>query len=127
MTLNDATADTLLERGFERLAAGASAEAARSFRAVIALRPQHVQAHHALVRALRAAGRLEESVGAALVLTVLTPDDPQAHAALAGALRAGGHTRQAETAALRARVLEWKIALQAPPPAAAASVPDTKR
>jgi len=74
-----------------------------------------IEAHHGLVRALRDAGRLEQSVGAALALTVLTPGDPLAHTALSISLQHAGHVPEAEAAAARARVLEWKIQLQSEP------------
>jgi hypothetical protein len=69
------------------------------------------EAHLGLVRALRAAGRHEQSIGAALALTALTPGDPVAHRELAESLRQAGHVPQAEAAAARARILEWKVEL----------------
>ena len=115
MSLPDrAKADELSQHGLELIAAGHAAEAAREFHAAIASDDQHVEAHHGLVRALRDAGQLEESIGAALALTVLTPQDPLAHTALSISLQAAGHIPEAEAAAARARVLEWKIALESP-------------
>ena len=111
------TAETLTQRGFDLLAAGAAAAAAAAFRAAIAAHEQQVEAHHGLVRALRDAGRLEQAIGAALALTVLTPNDPLAHTALSIALQQAGHVPQAEAAAARARILEWKAQLQQPPEA----------
>lgn len=109
------TADNLAQNGLELLAAGKPLDAAREFRSAIAEDENHVVAHHGLVRALRDAGRLEEAIGAALRLTVLTPDDPLAHTALSISLQAAGHVPEAEAAAAKARVKEWKIALQSPP------------
>ncbi len=108
------SADKLCQRGMDLLAAGRAAEAAEAFRAAIAADEGHVEAHHGLVRALRDAGRLEQSVGAALALTSLTPADPLAHTALSISLQTAGHVPEAETAAARARVLEWKIQLESP-------------
>jgi|SRR5579871_4115222 len=110
-----ATADALSQQGLELLAAGKATEAASVFRAAISADGEHIEAHHGLVRALRDAGRLEESVGAALRLTVLTPQDPLAHTALSISLQHAGHIPEAEAAAARARVMEWKVALQSPP------------
>lgn len=107
-------ADALFHRGLELLAAGEAPEAAKAFRAAIAVNDKHTEAHHGLVRALRDAGKLEQAVGAALALTALTPADPLAHTALSIALQQAGHVPEAETAAARARVLEWKIQLQSP-------------
>jgi Flp pilus assembly protein TadD len=108
------TADSLAQRGQDLLAEGYAAEAADTFRAAIAADPAHIEAHHGLVRALRDAGQLDQSVGAAMALTVLTPNDPLAHTALSIALQHAGHIPEAEAAAGRARILEWKRELQSP-------------
>lgn len=104
--------EKLSQQGLEELAAGDAAEAARSFRAAIAADPRCFEAHHGLIRALRDAGRLEQSVGAALALTALTPNDPLAHTALSISLQHAGHVPEAEAAAARARILEWKAELR---------------
>lgn len=127
MPLSDLTADALTQRGFDLLAAGAAAAAVQAFRAAITADPKHVKAHHGLVRGLRDAERLEQSIGAALALTVLTPHDPLAHTALAASLRAAAHLPEAEAAAARARVLEWKRALQTGPAAGEAAGLDRQR
>jgi Flp pilus assembly protein TadD len=106
--------DLLFERGLQLLAAGSHAEAANAFRAAIAADPAHVEAHHGLIRALRDAGQLNNSVAAAMALTVLTPNDPLAHTALSIALQHAGHIDEAEAASARARILEWKVQLQTP-------------
>jgi tetratricopeptide (TPR) repeat protein len=108
-------AQTLLQRGLDQLAAGLPAEAVQSFRAAIAADPNYYEAHHGLVRALRDAGRLEQSIGAALALTALTPNDPLAHTALSISLQQAGHLPEAEAAAAKARILEWKLQLQGNP------------
>ena len=115
----------LCQRGLALLEAGEPEQAAEAFRAAINIggglggaEAILVEAHHGLVRALRDAGRLEQSVGAALALTALTPGDPLAHTALSISLQTAGHVPEAEAAAARARVLEWKIQLQSPEDAA---------
>lgn len=119
MTTTHTSADELNQQGLDLLAAGSPAEAARAFRAAIDAAPErsaaHIEAHHGLVRSLRDAGRLEQSIATALALTALTPDDPLAHTALSISLQTAGHIPQAEAAAARARVLEWKVQLQTPP------------
>jgi Flp pilus assembly protein TadD len=112
--LNKSAAETHTQEGLDRLAAGDSAGAVESFRAAIAADADHFEAHHGLVRALRDAGRLEQSVGAALALTALTPSDPLAHTALSISLQQAGHVPEAEAAAAKARILEWKALLQSP-------------
>jgi Flp pilus assembly protein TadD len=113
--MNSDEAEILSQRGLNQLAEGAAAEAVQSFRAAIAADPDFFEAHHGLIRALREAGRLEQSVGAALALTALTPNDPLAHTALSISLQQAGHVPEAEAAAARARILEWKAELQSPP------------
>ena len=112
---NSHEADALSQRGLDALAAGTAADAVRDFRAALRLDPGHVEAHHGLIRALRDAGSLEQSVGAALALTALTPQDPLAHTALSISLQKAGHIPEAEAAAARARILEWKAELAATP------------
>jgi tetratricopeptide (TPR) repeat protein len=111
------TAESLSQQGLDLLAAGHPSEAVETFRAAIAADPAYYEAHHGLIRALRDAGRHEQSIAAALALTALTPADPLAHAALSISLQHAGHVPEAEAAAARARILEWKIQLQSPPPA----------
>jgi Flp pilus assembly protein TadD len=108
-------AESLSQQGLDLLASGRPDEAARAFRAAIAADPAHFEAHHGLIRSLRDAGHLEQSIGAALALTALTPSDPLAHTALSISLQHAGHIAEAEAAAARARILEWKIQLQSPP------------
>lgn len=112
---NAQAAELLSQHGVDLLASGLPFEAAQAFRAAIADNPNHVEAHHGLIRALRDAGRLEQSIAAALALTALTPNDPLAHTALSISLQRAGHIKEAEAAAARARILEWKIQLQSPP------------
>jgi len=108
-------ADALSQRGLDLLASGHAEQAVEAFRGAIAAESTHIEAHHGLIRALREAGQLNQSVGAAMALTTLTPSDPLAHTALSIALQHAGHIPQAEAAAARARILEWKVQLQSPP------------
>lgn len=99
-------------RALNQMTDGDAVGAVESFRAAIAQDPDYYEAHHGLIRALRDAGQLEQSVGAALALTALTPDDPLAHTALSISLQQAGHIPEAETAAARARIVEWKAQLK---------------
>jgi tetratricopeptide (TPR) repeat protein len=108
-------AESLSQGGLDLLAAGSPAQAAQAFRAAIGADPEYYEAHHGLIRALRDAGQLEQSIATALALTALTPSDPLAHTALSISLQSAGYVPEAETAAARARILEWKIQLQSPP------------
>lgn len=108
-------ADELSERGVELLAGGEPTQAANAFREAIAAGPNHIEAHHGLIRALLDSGQPEAAVAAALVLTVLAPQDPLAHTSLSIALQRAGQIPEAEAAAGRARILEWKQQLAAPP------------
>jgi Flp pilus assembly protein TadD len=111
---NEQNAGDLTQKGMDFLATGQPAQAVHEFREAIAADPAQPDAHHGLVRALRDAGHLEQSVAAALALTALTPNDPLAHAALSISLQHAGHVPEAEAAAGRARILEWKVQLQSP-------------
>jgi Flp pilus assembly protein TadD len=111
---NKNAAELHATQGLNQLAAGDAAGAVQSFRAAIAADPDCFDAHHGLIRALRDAGHLEQSIGAALALTALTPNDPLAHTALSISLQQAGHIPEAETAAAKARILEWKIQLLPP-------------
>lgn len=112
MTNAHLNAEQLHHAGIELLAKGMPEEAARAFRAAIAADSGYFDTQHGLIRALRDAGHLEQSVGAALALTALTPDDPLAHTALSISLQAAGHKQEAEVAAARARIMEWKKELR---------------
>ncbi len=107
-------AELLSQRGLDLLESGRPVEAAQAFRAAIASSENYFEAHHGLVRALRNAGRLEQSIAAALALTALNPHDPLAHTALSVSLQRAGHMKEAEAAAARARVLQWSVELQTP-------------
>jgi tetratricopeptide (TPR) repeat protein len=113
---NEQRAGDLTQKAMDLLAAGHAVNAVDAFREAIAIDAAHYEAHHGLVRALRDAGQLEQSVAAALALTALTPNDPLAHAALSIALQHAGHVPEAEAAAGRARILEWKIQLSSDGP-----------
>jgi Flp pilus assembly protein TadD len=117
------TADSFTQRGMELLAAGDPGAAAHAFRRAIAAEPNHIEAHHGLIRALRDAGQFEGAIAAALALTVLTPQDPLAHTSLSIALQKAGHIPEAEAAAARARILEWKQQLAVRPESLPASDP----
>jgi Flp pilus assembly protein TadD len=109
------TAEMLSQRGVELLAQGDSQAAAKAFREAISAYPEHAEAFHGLIRALRDGEDFEAAVAAALALIVLTPEDPLAHTSLSIALQKAGHVPEAEAAAARARILEWKQQLAAGP------------
>jgi tetratricopeptide (TPR) repeat protein len=120
------SADELSQRGVEFLAAGDALSAALAFREAIAADPEHLEAHHGLIRALRDAEQFEAAVTAAQALTVLAPHDPLAHTSLSIALQKAGHIPEAESAAARARILEWKRQLADDPKPDAKPDPDEK-
>jgi hypothetical protein len=113
--MSTSTAENLSQRGIGQLDSGFPSAAAESFRAAIATDAAHFEAYHGLIRALREAGRQEQSIAAGLALTALTPNDPLAHTALSISLWHAGHLLEAEAAATRARILEWKVPLQSSP------------
>jgi Flp pilus assembly protein TadD len=108
-------ADRLSQSGVDLLAEGDVRSAAQAFREAIDADPEHIEAHHGLIRALGDAGEFEAAVTAACALTAFTPNDPLAHTSLSIALQRAGHIPEAEAAAGRARILEWKQQLAAGP------------
>ena len=114
-TSDTKAAEAYSQHGLDLLAAGSPEEAIEAFRLAMSTDPKNVEANHGIIRAMRDAGRMEQAIAAALALTALTPGDPLAHTALSICLQAAGHIPEAEAAAARARVLEWKIQLEAPP------------
>ena len=112
----ESAAENLAQQGLEDLHAGDPAAAAKSFAAAIAADPNHIDAHHGLVRALTDSGQLDAAVTAAEALTRLTPDDPLAFAGLSIALQRANKIPEAESAAGRARILEWRHQLAGAPP-----------
>jgi len=115
-TLADSRAAELLsQRALDLLESGRPAEAAQAFRAAIASNNKYFEAHHGLVRALRDAGRLEQSIAAAMALTTMNPNDPLAHTALSVSLKRAGHIKEAEAAAAQARILQWTQETHAAP------------
>ena len=115
VTEKRAIAEELSHRGLNLLASGDAAGAIEQFRAALGSDSEYFEAHHGLIRALRDAGRLEQSISAALALTALTPDDPLAHTALSISLQQAGHVPEAEAAAARARIVEWRTQLRSTP------------
>ena len=115
-TLADSRAAELLsQQGLDLLETGRPAEAVQAFRAAIASNDKCFEAHHGLVRALRAAGRLEQSIAAAILLTAMNPNDPLAHTALSISLKRAGHLKEADAEAARARFLQWTQELNSAP------------
>lgn len=108
-------AELLSQRGRDLLAGGRPVEAVKAFRAAIASHEKYLDAHHGLVQALRDAGRLEQSIAAAMALTTLNPNDPDAHTELSLSLRRAGHIKEAEAVSACARVLEWSLELHMAP------------
>ena len=116
MEPTESPAESLAQQGLEHLHNGDPTAAANSFAAAIATNPNHIEAHHGLIRALTDSGQLDAAITAAKRLTELTPDDPLAFAGLSIALQRAGSIPEAESAAGRARILEWKHQLAGAPP-----------
>jgi Flp pilus assembly protein TadD len=109
----------LAQQAMNMLAAGDSRGAVQAFREAIATDPQntgpqHIEAHHGLIRALCDAEQFDAAIAVATALIELTPQDPLAQTSLSIALQKAGHIPEAEAAAGRARILEWKQQLAEP-------------
>lgn len=119
-------ARALCALGQAALDAGAAQEAVRHFREALATDDEDHHAQRGLVRALRAAGRLDQSIVVALRWTVLAPADAVAHEELAASLEAAGRTTQAAKALRRARVVAWRQQLDTSPDDSADDSMDNK-
>jgi tetratricopeptide (TPR) repeat protein len=106
------SADDLYYDAIERLAEGHAAQAVAGFRAALAARPDFLDARHALILALDAAGQVEEGIAAALQLIADEPDDVLAHTSLSILYQHAGKVPEAEAASARAKILGWKHELQ---------------
>jgi len=112
-TNNSRTADDLYYDAIERLADGRAAESVELFRAAIAARPDFLDARHGLILALDAAGSVEEGIAAAQQLIADEPDDVLAYTSLSILYQHAGKVPEAEAASAKAKILGWKLELQA--------------
>jgi tetratricopeptide (TPR) repeat protein len=110
---NPRTADDLYYDAIECLANGLAAEAVAGFRAAIAARPDFLDARHGLILALDAAGKVEEGIAAAQQLIADEPDDVLAYTSLSILYQHAGKVPEAEAASAKAKILGWKMELQA--------------
>ncbi len=107
------TADDLYYAAIEHLADGRPAAAVDVFRSALALRPTHSDARHGLILALDAAGATDEGIAAAQQLIADQPDDVLAWTSLSILYQHAGRVPEAEAASAKAKILGWKIELQA--------------
>ncbi len=112
-TNNPRLAEDLYYDAIERLADGRVAEAVAGFRAAIAARPGFHDARHGLILALDAAGEVEAGIAAALALIADEPDDVLAYTSLSILYQHAGKVPEAEAASAKAKILGWKLELQA--------------
>ena len=111
----DATADDLLDRALDHMAAGNPASAIPLLRQAADLAPQHPAATHALLRALEDSGDLDAALALVHILITRDPKDPLPHTRLSILLQKKGDIAAAEAASAQARILEWKRQLQTTP------------
>ena len=106
-------AEELYYEALDRLAEGAPVQAAEGFRAALQADPGFTDARHGLIRALQDAGKYDAGIAEALELASLAPDDVLAQTALSILYQHKGMIPEAEQAATRAKLLGWKLELQA--------------
>lgn len=106
-------AEDLYYAALDRLAEGAPVEAARSFRAALALDPAYADARHGLIRALQDQEAYEEALREAQALAADAPEDVLALTAVSILYQRMGRIPEAEEAATRAKLLGWKQELKA--------------
>lgn len=110
---NPRSAEDLYYDAIERLADGRAAEAVAGFRAAIGARPDLLDARHGLILALDATGEVDEGIAAALALIADEPDDVLAYTSLSILYQHAGKVPEAEAASAKAKILGWKLELQA--------------
>ena len=110
---NPRSAEDLYYDAIERLADGRAAEAVALFRAALAVNPDFLDARHGLIRALDTAGEISEGITTALALIVDEPDDVLAWTSLSILYQHAGRVPEAEAASAKAKILGWKLELQA--------------
>ena len=106
-------AEELYYKALDRLAEGTPVQAAEGFRAALQADPGFLDARHGLIRALQDAGKYDEGIAEARELALLAPDDVLAHTALSILYQHKGMIPEAEQAATCAKLLGWKLELQA--------------
>nr|WP_225561710.1 tetratricopeptide repeat-containing sulfotransferase family protein [Rhodanobacter sp. DHB23] len=89
-------ADALVARGKSQMTRGALADAARSYRQAIALKPDHLEAHYLLGNAHGAQGQLDEAADSFRQALAIRPDFIEAHARLGHTLLAIHRPAEAE-------------------------------
>jgi tetratricopeptide (TPR) repeat protein len=113
---NPRSAEYLYYDAIERLANGRVDEAVAGFRAALETRPDFLDARHGLILALDAAGSVDEGIAAALQLIADEPDDVLAYTSLSILYQHAGKVPEAEAASAKAKILGWKLELQAGKP-----------
>jgi hypothetical protein len=106
------TAEDLYYDAIERLADGRASEAVAGFRAALAIQKNFLDAHHGLILALDADGRVDEGIVVALALIAGEPDDVLAYTSLSILYQHAGRVPEAEAASAKAKILGWKMELQ---------------
>lgn len=106
-------AETLYYDALDRLAEGDAVRAVAGFRAALAADPEFLDAQHGLIRALQDAGQYDEGIAAAQSLAERAPEDVLAYTALSILYQHKGMIAEAEEAGTRAKLLSWKLQLQA--------------
>ena len=110
---NPRSAEDLYYDAIERLADGRAAEAVALFRAALAVNPDFLDARHGLIRALDTAGQIDEGIATALALIADEPNDVLAWTSLSILYQHAGRVPEAEAASAKAKILGWKLELQA--------------
>lgn len=105
-------AEDLYYDGLDQLSAGHAAEAVKLLRRCLEADPGLLDAMHALIRALRESGELDEAVVVAQQLIALDPDDVLAHTSLSIVYQHKGMIPEAEAEGLKAKLLGWKKQLK---------------
>ena len=115
-----ATHVDLYKQGLALYGQGKNAEAIDAFRKALELKPDWLDALHALATAQSKQGRQDEALATIARVIELDPEDPFAFTSQSIFLQRKGLIPEAEAAAAKARMASWKQELKknpnAPPP-----------
>ncbi len=92
-------------------------EAAAEFRKALELKPDWLDAHHALATVQSKLGKQDEALATIARVIELDPDDPFAYTSQSIFLQRKGLVPEAEAASAKARMAAWKLELKTNPKA----------
>lgn len=104
--------DEMYDEAYDFLCDGETSQAIATYKAILEINPNHVEAVHDLAHAYADAEQLDDAIEMAKKLTELSPDDEMSFTVLSRLYQQKGMVPEAEAVAAKARMLDWKRQLQ---------------